>query len=260
LITPQTKAVIPVNLYGNIPEMDEIISIARHHNIIVIEDAAESIGSEYKGCKAGGFGNVGVFSFHGSKTMTTGEGGMLVTNDEIIFQKCLFLRDHGRSSDGKMFWNHSVAFKYKMSSMQAALGLAQLERIEELVEKKRQIFRWYYEMLKDIKTITLNDEAPFIKNTYWMVTAIIDSKLGFTKENVMDYLAKKNIDPRPFFYPLSSLPAYSSTLEAKKAQKRNLISYGISPYGINLPSGLNLTFDNIKYICSTLVEFVEDRR
>ncbi len=155
-ITPKTRAVIPVDLYGNMPCMDEIEKTARNFKLAIIEDAAEAIGSEYRGRKAGSFGDTGVFSFHGSKTMTTGEGGMLVTDNPELYNRCLLLRDHGRQAAGKMFWNLEIAYKYKMSSMQAALGLAQLERINELIEKKRVIFQWYQEDLKDHKVITLN--------------------------------------------------------------------------------------------------------
>ncbi|MEM4395455.1 MAG: DegT/DnrJ/EryC1/StrS family aminotransferase [Thermoplasmata archaeon] len=251
-ITPRTKAVIPVDLYGNMPDMEAIQEIARKHGIAIIEDAAEAIGSEYKGKKAGSFGDTGVFSFHGSKTLTTGEGGMLVTNREDIYRRVLFLRDHGRSPGDKMFWNTEVAYKYKMSSMQAALGLAQLERIEDLIEKKRQIFRWYQEELSDFSGITLNYEAPHTKNTYWMVTVILDKRFGLTKDRLMQLMGEYGIDCRPFFHPLSSLPAYDHLEEAKRARIRNKVSYDISPYGINLPSALNLTREQVKYVCNVL--------
>ncbi|RJQ40747.1 MAG: DegT/DnrJ/EryC1/StrS family aminotransferase [Nitrospiraceae bacterium] len=256
LITPRTKAVIPVDLYGNLPDMDRIREIALRHKIAVIEDAAEAIGSEYKGKKAGSFGDTGVFSFHGSKTMTTGEGGMLVTNNEDIYRRSLFLRDHGRKPGDVMFFNTEVAYKYKMSSMQAALGLAQLERINELVERKRDIFNWYRCELGKFDGITLNNESPDTKNTYWMVTVVFDPKFGLNKEQLMKLLAENYIDSRPFFHPLSSIPAYENTQEAKKAQQRNRISYKISPYGLNLPSGLNVTEEKVKYICNTLKDIV----
>ena len=143
VITPRTKAVIPVDLYGNVPDMNAIREIAARRGLHVIEDAAEAIGSQYRGRQAGSLGDVGVFSFHGSKTVTTGEGGMLVTDHANIYERVLLLRDHGRRPTDKMFWNSEVAYKYKMSSMQAALGLAQLERIGELAERKREIFAWY---------------------------------------------------------------------------------------------------------------------
>jgi perosamine synthetase len=252
LITPNTKAVIPVDLYGNMPDMDSIREIAQQYGIAIIEDAAEAIGSEYKMKKTGSFGDVGVFSFHGSKTLTTGEGGMLVSNREDIYRRSLFLRDHGRKPGDKMFWNTEVAYKYKMTSMQAALGLAQLERIDELIERKRQIFNWYQEKLGTIDGITLNYEAPDTKNTYWMVTIILDEKFGLKKDTLMTLMSEKGIYCRPFFYPLSSLPAYQDLEQAKQARKRNNNAYKISPHGLNLPSGMNLTEEKVGYVCDVL--------
>lgn len=256
-ITPKTKAVIPVDLYGNMPDMDAIRDIAERHTIVVIEDAAEAIGTEYKGRKAGSFGDAGVFSFHGSKTLTTGEGGMLVTDREDLYQRVLVLRDHGRRPGDKMFFNTEVGYKYKMSSMQAALGLAQLERIEELVARKRQIFSWYQKELAEVEGITLNYEPPGIKNSYWMVTAILDPKFRLTKSLLMRLMDEMNIDCRPFFHPLSSLPAYEKTEHSQRTQLRNRVSYQISPYGINLPSGLNLTEKMVQYVCDALKVILE---
>lgn len=251
-ITPRTRAVIPVDLYGNMPEMDSIRGIARQHAIAVIEDAAEAIGSTYKGKMAGSFGDTGVFSFHGSKTLTTGEGGMLVTDREDVYERALALRDHGRKPDDKMFWNTEVAYKYKMSSLQAALGLAQLERIDELVARKRQIFNWYAEGLNSLDGVALNYEAPGTKNTYWMVTVIWDPRYQFRKNRLMALLDERGIDSRPFFHPLSSLPAYAGLEEASRAQQRNHVSYLISPYGINLPSGLNMSPEKVEYVVDVL--------
>jgi perosamine synthetase len=253
-ITPKTKAVIPVDLYGNMPDMDAIREIAQQHGIAIVEDAAEAIGSEYKGKKAGSFGDTGVFSFHGSKTLTTGEGGMLVTDREDIYRRVLFLRDHGRPPGDKMFYNTEVAYKYKMSSMQAALGLAQLERIEELIAHKRQIFAWYEKELAGVLDVTLNCEPPFIKNTYWMVTAIIAQNRGLTKDKLMALMSEKNIDCRPFFHPLSALPAYESSERAQQARRQNQVSYQISPFGVNLPCGMNMTEEKVRYVCDALKE------
>jgi len=257
-ISSKTKAVIPVDLYGNMPDMDSIRDVASQHGIPVIEDAAEAIGSEYKGKKAGSFGDTGVFSFHGSKTLTTGEGGMLVTNRDDIYRRCLFLRDHGRKPGDKLFYNTEVAYKYKMSSMQAALGLAQLERVEELIERKRQIFNWYASELANVEGITINYEAPETKNTYWMVTVILDKKFGMTKDQLMELMSKKNIDCRPFFHPLSSLPAYQH-LEQIMDAKQNLVSYEISPYGLNLPSALNLNRERVTLVCNTLKSILKSK-
>jgi perosamine synthetase len=256
-ITPKTKAVIPVDLYGNMPDMDAIRDVAQRHKIAIIEDAAEAHGSEYKGRKAGSFGATGVFSFHGSKTLTTGEGGMLVTDDETLYRQILVLRDHGRKPGDKMFWNTEVAFKYKMSSLQAALGLAQLERIDELVDRKRQIFSWYQELLANVDGVTLNYEAPGTKNSYWMVTVVLDEEFGITKEQMIEQLSAYGIDTRPFFHPLSSIPAYADLEEAQAAQLQNRNSYKLCPYGVNLPSAMNLELEQVQHTCNALKRIVD---
>lgn len=258
-ITHRTKAVVTVNLYGNVPNVDAILGVAKRYGIVVIEDAAESIGSEYRGHKTGSFGQASTFSFHGSKTLTTGEGGMLLTDDDHLYQRYLFLRDHGRVSNGKQFWNTEVAYKYKMSSMQAALGLAQLERVDELVERKRQIFKWYEEALVDTEDIVLNNEMPGVKNTYWMVTAVLDPKMGWTKEQLIEAMSRQNVDCRPFFYPLSSLPAYENLEQAVVARSRNTVAYRLSPWAINLPSGLNLTQAHVERVTDTLKSLLQSR-
>lgn len=254
-ITPRTKAIIPVDLYGGMPDMGAIRKIAQRHGIVIIEDAAEAIGSQYHGRCAGSLGDVGVFSFHGSKTLTTGEGGMLVTDREDIYRRVLFLRDHGRKPGDVQFYNTEVAYKYKMSSMQAALGLAQLERVEELLQRKREIFEWYQTALAGVTGLTLNAEPVDTRNSYWMVTVILDPQLGLRKEELIRMLSEKGIDSRPFFYPLSSLPAYAGLAQTQEMQERNRVSYTISPFGINLPSALNLTHAQVQFICATLQEY-----
>ncbi len=259
LVTNKTKAIIPVDLYGNIPDMKKIWDIAKKYNLYIIEDAAEAIGSMYEGKKSGSLGDIGVFSFHGSKTMTTGEGGMLVTNDEKIYRRCLFLRDHGRVPGDVMFQNEEVAYKYKMSSMQAALGLAQIERIEELINMKRMIFSWYKAELKDLKGVHLNCEKDNVRNTYWMVSIVLDPTLGIRKEELMEELRNYNIDTRPFFHPLSSIPAYLNLKQAEKSKLENKISYGLSPYAINLPSGLDMTEKKVKKVCSKIKAYLNSK-
>jgi len=255
-ITPRTKAVIPVDLYGGMPDMDAIRAIARRHNISIIEDAAEALGAEYKGRRAGSFGDTGVFSFHGSKTVTSGEGGMLVTDREDLYKRIQVLRDHGRQPGDRMFWNTEVAYKYKMSSMQAALGLAQLERIDELLERKRQQFEWYKEGLAGVDGITLNAEPAGTLNVYWMVTVVLDPKFGLNKTQLMERLGQRGMDSRPFFHPLSSLPAYEDSEQAHIARQRNKVAYRISPYAINLPSALSLGRDEIDTVCDAFREVI----
>ena len=251
-VTPRTRAVISVDLYGNMPDYDALLAACGASHIPLIEDAAEAIGSEYRGRHAGAFGDAGVFSFHGSKTLTTGEGGMLVTDREDVFRRATVLHDHGRRPGDRLFFNDEVAFKYKMSSMQAALGLAQLERVEELVARKRQIFHWYKELLGDTEGVTLNAEPPGTKNSYWMVTALMDDRYDLPKERLMEQLAAEGIDSRPFFFPLSSIPAYAAMGGASKWRGENPTAYRLSAQGVNLPSALNLTQDKVRRVCDAI--------
>ena len=181
-ITSKTKAIVVVHLYGNLVEMDEIMVLAKKYNLVVIEDAAEGLGSIYKERKAGSIGDVGVFSFHGTKTISTGEGGIFVTNKEEIWQRAKILNDHGRDPRvGKTYWMEQYGYKYKMSNLQAAMGCAQIERVEELIDKKVLIFNWYKELLKDIPC-ELNPELPGTKNSYWLPTMIFDKSLHFDRD------------------------------------------------------------------------------
>jgi perosamine synthetase len=259
-ISSRTKAVISVDLYGGVPDYDAIVGICRQRGIPLIEDAAEAIGSEYRGRRAGSLGDAGVFSFHGSKTLTSGEGGMLVTDSDDLFQRASVLQDHGRRPGDKLFFNEEIAFKYKMSSMQAALGLAQLERIEDLVVRKRRVFSWYRRELEGVEGVTLNHELPGTKNSYWMVTAVIDARYDLPKVRLMELLAVEGIDARPFFFPLSSIPAYARFGGEMRWRRENPVSYGLSTQGINLPSGLNLTEENVRHVCDVLKTCVSRAR
>jgi perosamine synthetase len=251
-LTPRTKAIIAVDLYGSMPPLDAIRQLADRRGLLLIEDAAEGLGSTLGGRPAGSFGHVGVFSFHGSKTLTTGEGGMLVTDDENLHARVLFLRDHGRAPGEKMFWNSEVAFKYKMTALQAALGLAQLERIEELVGKKREILGWYRQELADLPWITFNAEPSGVKNSYWMTTAILPPRPENEKETIIRKFIEAGIDGRPFFYPLSTIPAYASLPAAAVARREHTRAHEISRYGLNLPCALRLTREDVKTVAGVL--------
>ena len=251
-ITSRTRAVIPVDLYGSMPDMSPLLAVADKHGIAVIEDAAEALGSSYDGRMAGSFGTTSVFSFHGSKTITTGEGGMVVTDDEHLYGRMLVLRDHGREPGDFTFNNEEVAFKYKMSALQAALGLAQLERVEELVGRKRKIFSWYEHGLRGLPGVTLNAEPPGIYNSYWMSTIVLEPSLGVTKEYLGAVLAPRGIDTRPFFRPLSALSAYRHAPDRTRARRSNRVSYALSPYGLNLPSALRLRKRDVERITVAL--------
>ena len=193
-ITPKTKIIFVTHIYGNVVEMDEVVKIAKKHDLVIIEDCAEALGSEYKGKKVGTIGDLGVFSFHGAKTLTTGEGGMISTNNEEYYKKAAKLNNGGREIDGSnMFYADMIGYKYKISNFQAALGLAQLERAEELVERKRQIFYEYKEKLSSISEITMNPEPEHIKNSFWLPVVIFDKSLNINRKNLIDYFKKENI-------------------------------------------------------------------
>jgi len=231
-ITAKTKAIIPVHLYGHPANMDVINHIAKEYGLYVIEDAAEAHGAKYRGKKVGNLGDIGVFSFYGNKIITTGEGGMLTTNNEKIYKRAKFLKDHAMSVE-KRYWHPEIGYNYRMTNLQAALGLAQLERIDELINKKIQIFEWYKEFFGDIQCIKLNPQKEWAKNVFWMVCLILDTDFGISRSELMAKLKEKGIDTRPFFYPISQMPMYNSG-------KINPVAYDISQRGLNLPSGVNL--------------------
>jgi len=237
-ITKRTKAIIAVHLYGNLCELDELFRIGEKHNIPVIEDAAEAIGSVYKGKRAGSLGTFGVFSFHGTKTITTGEGGMFVTQDEELYEKVLTLSNHGRSRTQTIqFWPDMVGFKYKMSNIQAAIGCAQMERIDELIDRKRRIFELYKEKLQGFP-VSLNPEPPDCQNGYWMVTIVVDDGIPFDRDLLLQEFKKNNIDGRVFFWPLS-LVRNNDDRFIKAGD--NSVSYGLYNRAVNLPCYHDIT-------------------
>lgn len=259
-LSPRTRAVIPVDLYGLTADMASIRAVAERHDLHIIEDAAQAVGCRYRGRPAGTLGDVGTFSFHGTKTMTTGEGGMLLTDRSDVYERSLVLRDHGRTKENfKFFYNTEVAFKYRMSNMQAAFGLAQLERLDELVAKKRQIFRWYAERLGDVAGLQLNAEPSDVFHTFWMTSIVLAPEFGVSNRELMAMFTEASIDTRPFFHPLSGLPAFATRPEAAEAQARNATAYSISARGLNLPSALMLTEEQVDRVCNTLTAFLEKR-
>lgn len=249
-ITPKTTAVVVVHLYGNVVDMDPILALAKKHKLKILEDAAEGLGSMYHGKKAGSIGDAGVFSFHGTKTISTGEGGMLVCNDDAIMERSRILNDHGRDPKiGKTFWMAQYGYKYKMSNLQAAMGCAQIERADELIAKKHEIFSWYKKLFSDSAKYTLNPEPEGIYNSYWMPTVVFNRSLRVDRDNLMKYLKEHQIDSRPFFYPLSSLPCF-------EAKPENTVSYDLYSRAINLPSHHGLSFEDAERVYQTVTEYV----
>ena len=252
LITPRCKAIVTVDLYGAVPNMDEVIEVATRHGLPIVEDAAQAIGSGWKGRRAGTLGDVSVFSFHGSKTLTTGEGGMILTDREDLFERITRARDLGRKpGDHKYFVTDELAYKYRMGCLPAAFGRAQLARVDELIARKRQIFEWYEARLADVPGVQLNHRNPAIDNTFWMVTAVVDRGYGIRTRDLMQRFDDQQIDTRPFFPPLSSLRALARYESAAAARERNRVAYDIADRAINLPSALILDEGQVDRVCET---------
>jgi len=242
-ITPRTKAIIPVHLYGHPCDMDRIMEIARNYNLYVIEDAAEAHGAEYKGRKVGSFGDISCFSFYGNKMITTGEGGICLTNNEELAERMRNLRDHAMSKN-RRYWHETIGFNYRMTNLQAAIGVAQLKKLDEFVEKKRQIAKWYAEELRELEEkglVKLHPEMKWAKCVYWMYSILIEDKAKISRNEAMKRLEKIGIETRPFFVPMHLLPMYNS-------RERLPIAEDLAKKGINLPSSVALDKSQVTLI------------
>tara|TARA_B100000925_G_scaffold290747_1_gene276701 strand:- start:933 stop:2081 length:1149 start_codon:yes stop_codon:yes gene_type:complete len=245
-ITSKTKAIICVHLYGNLCELNQLKKISKKYNIPLIEDSAEAFGSYYSKKHVGTFGTFGVFSFHGSKTISTGEGGMLVTDDENIYNKVKILNDHGVNRElDQQYFPSQLGYKFKMTNTQAAMGLAQLERSDEILMKKIKIMDFYKDYFSANKSISFNIEKRGNKNSYWMPTALFHNQKDFFISNLIAEFQFQNIDARSFFWPLSSLNFF-------KENKNNKISRDIPLRAINLPSFFDINESQLTKICNIL--------
>ncbi len=258
-IGPATKAIIGVDLYGGTCDWARLQAIADAHGLALIEDAAEALGSVHHGRRAGAFGRVSAFSFHGSKTVVTGEGGMLATGDAALMDRVLFLRDHGRQPGDRFFQNTEIGFKYRMSAVQAAIGCAQMERIDDLIAHKRAIFGWYRDRLAGLEGVTLNAEPAGTLNSYWMVTVVLDPAFGLEKLDLMAALDRRNIDSRPFFSALSTLPAFADRPASRRFVGPHDAGRLPARYGVNLPSGYNMDEDLVDHVCKALRQVLRER-
>lgn len=248
-ISPRTKAIVAVHLYGNLCDMDRLLAISEKYGIPIIEDAAEAIGSIWRGKRAGSMGTFGAFSFHGTKTLTTGEGGMFVTNDAALYERVLTLSNQGRArGQTKQFWPDMVGFKYKMSNLQAAIGCAQIERIDELVEDKRRIFNHYKYSLAKLP-IVMNPEPVDCTNGFWMPSIVVSEDVLFEREQLLAIFTENNIDARVFFWPLSMLPMF-------KELRQNTVAYKLWARALNLPSYHGLTHDDIERVCQIVSSYL----
>jgi perosamine synthetase len=247
LITNKTKAIIPVHMYGHPTRMTKIIEIANKHNLKIVEDAAPAIGAEWQGKRCGTFGHFAGFSFQGAKLMVTGEGGMLVTDDDDLYQKALKIWDQGRNPS-RVFWIDENGVKFKMSNIQAAVGLAQLERVDELIEMKRRIFSWYKEGLDGASFLSLNEEVEGARSIYWMSSLRLDQDAPIDRNQLIKYLKENNVDTRPVFPAISQYPIWP------KKQASMPIATLVGNHALNLPSGVCLTKDEVMYASRKIKE------
>jgi len=248
LITKRTKAIMPVHLYGHPANMDAIMQIADRYGLVVIEDAAEAHGSEIDGRRIGGFGRCATFSFYGNKNLTTGEGGMITTNDPSLAERCRMLRDHAMSSS-QYYWHYEQGYNYRITNLQAALGCAQLARADELLNGRSEIYEMYRAALGHVQTIRLNRTANWARSTYWMVCVEIDDLTQARREVLMQDLKERGVDTRPYFSPMSDMP-YLKTAATPSA-------HAVAPTGLNLPTYIGLTESDIGYISEQLLSTIK---
>lgn len=250
LITDKTKAIMPVHLYGQVCEMDKIIKIAQKYNLKIIEDCAEAIGSTYNNKPVGVFGDASTFSFFGNKTISTGEGGMVIFPDIEIAQKARILRDHGMSPD-KRYWHDKVGYNFRLTNIQAAIGVAQMERLDEIINRKINIAKAYDKKLSKIKGINkLPSHQKNIRHSNWLYTILLDKK--FNRDVILKKLMNKGVDTRPVFYPLNSMPPYKNFRHSDKLVN----SHNISNFGLSLPSASTLKDEDIDFVTKNLISLL----
>lgn len=251
-ITPRTKAILAVHMYGHPCDMDAIMKIAARYGIPVVEDGAEAHGAEYKGRKVGGIGKIGCFSFYGNKILTTGEGGMVVTHDPHLAEQLRLLRN--QAFEEPRFVHRFVGFNYRMTNVQAAIGLAQCERMQQKIQRKREIGEWYNMLLKNDADLTLPVEAPWAKNVYWMYGVVLKKSFGCSRDTLMERLKKEGVETRAFFYPLHRQPVFQNQEDARypDISGRYPVSEWLGQDGLYLPSGLNLTQEQVEEVVEIL--------
>ncbi len=249
-ITPRTKAIVPVHIYGHPTDMDPLMALAEKHGLYVIEDAAEAHGGEYKGRRCGGLGDAAGFSFYGNKIITTGEGGMVTTNNRDIARIAWNLRDHAFSTD-RHFWHKYIGFNYRMTNLQAAVGLAQVEQLDNFVAARRKNAFDYNRFLREIPGIQTPKEAPWAKNVYWMYGILVDEEAyGMNRDQLRKVLADNGVETRTFFIPMHCQPIYWEVFKGE----RYPVAEQLCRNGFYLPSASSLTLDEIEYITDIIRE------
>lgn len=250
-ITPRTRAIMPVHIYGHPCDMDPVLDIARRHDLLVIEDAAEVHGAEYKGKRCGSIGDMGCFSFFANKIVTTGEGGMVVTDSERLRDRCRYLKNLAFPLAGAREYSHQeIGFNYRMSNVIAALGLAQTERADEYVARRRRNAQLYRDQLADFPGITLQSEKQWAQGVYWMFGILIEDDFAIGRDQVIEMLRAEGIDTRVFFTPMHLQPSLKNY--GCDCSGSYPVSEDIARRGLYLPSGSGLTEEQIVFIGRTL--------
>ena len=247
-ITPRTKAIVPVHIYGHPTDMDPLMALAEKHGLTVIEDAAEAHGAEYKGRRTGGLGHAAGFSFYGNKIITTGEGGMVTTNDRELARLAWNLRDHAFSHE-RHFWHKFVGFNYRMTNLQAAVGLAQVEQLDGFVAARRRNALEYNCRLHGVPGIRTPAEAPWAKNVYWMYGILVNEKeYGMNRDALRRVLADHGVETRTFFIPMHAQPIYWKQFYGE----RYPVAEDLCKRGFYLPSASSLTIEEIEYVTDVI--------
>lgn len=250
-ITPRTKGIIPVHLYGHPANMDPILEIARRYNLFVLEDAAEAHGAFYKNQVAGSLGDLAVFSFYGNKIITTGEGGMIVSNNEVLAQRLRQIKGQGMDPN-RRYWFPMIGYNYRMTNIEAAIGLGQLEQIAWHIERRREIATYYQEFLSGSSHLTLMPQAPWAKSVFWLSSVLLDEALAPQRDTLMARLLAQGIETRPFFYPLHTLPMYYAPGAIYP------IADNLAARGFNLPTSSKLERRDVAYICKNLLAVLQE--
>lgn len=251
-ITPRTRGIIAVHLAGNPADMDAILAIARRHSLFVLEDAAQAHGAEINGRRVGSLGNIGSFSLFGNKIISTGEGGMITTDDDALASRIRLLKNHGMDPQ-RRYWHPVVGYNYRMTNIQAAIGLAQIERVDWQLARRREVVDWYYEELAGVGGLSWQIETQSARHVWWMFTAILGEEFPIERDEVIARMQEAGIETRPVVYPMHQLPTY-------REAARNWsfpVADRLASRGINLPTWAGVTREDVARVCRNLLAILQ---
>lgn len=246
-LTGRTKVIMPVHLYGHPADMDPILDLAEDRDLCVVVDSAEAHGAEYKGQRVGGMGDLECFSFYANKIITTGEGGMIVTSNQELAEKAVMLRDQAYEKE-RRFLHRMIGFNYRMTNLQAAIGVAQMEKIDRFIGARRRNAHLYNSLLEQVEGIKLPPETEWAKNVYWMYSILVEDSFGLSRDELASYLKERGVETRPFFYPIHLQPIYAENYQWGSCP----VAEELSQQGMNLPSAATLGTKEIEYVTGCL--------